>query len=173
MESINYQLQDIATEQRRYLDKLDFDPERLRQIEDRLAEIGVLERKYGSPLSKVFEYRSQIEEKLNTLSGIDERIETLREEIDTYTVRLNKIAAELSRRRRKAAGRLEQLMTSELNQLGMSKARFCCSITVGALQSHNYRGDEGGIDKVEFLFSANPGEPPRPPGRSAARDATV
>ncbi len=161
-ESVRYQLQEIAMENRRYLNDVEYDPAQLQLVEDRLAEIGGLERKYGSPLARVLDCRRQIISELENIGGVDERLEILSRELKTDAGELNQLAAGLSKRRLETGRRLKKLMSCELDQLGMQKAQFCCQLNSQPIQPDIYAGDDNGIDKVEFMFSANPGEPPRP-----------
>ncbi len=191
-ESVNCQLQDLAMEVNRYLGKVEHNPDRLQATEERLAEIEKLERKYGKPLGSVSAFRDQAALELQSIGQTDERIEQISQEQQVLTGQLNQLALELSARRKDTSQRLEGLMSAELNQLGMPKAQFLCSLSpvcsspihrghdspmnrgttiLGRGQGEEdgvYTGNSQGIDQVEFLFSANPGEPPRPLAKIAS-----
>ena len=159
--SAGYELEDVAGSVQKYLEGLSADPSRLDAISGRLAELKQLQRKYGPTLADVIVFAEQAEATLALLINLDEeigRIERRQEEDAAEVVRK---AGELSRKRKETARRLEQGMERELATLGFSQAVFRVAIT--GPEGANMAGMQStGRDAVEFLFSANPGEPPKP-----------
>jgi DNA repair protein RecN (Recombination protein N) len=173
LESIQCQLEDMAFSLRSYIERIEHDPERQQEIEDRLEEIEKLERKYGGSLIQVLDYRQQIENELQNLEQLDEQINSLSRETVSLTHRLNNLSAALSSKRKQVSKRIDRLMSRQLEQLGMEKNRFSTRITpINSKQEENptpqYNGNAKGIDQVEFLFSANVGEGVRPLARIAS-----
>jgi DNA repair protein RecN (Recombination protein N) len=162
LESLYYELEDISGQVSGYLDDLSYDPQRLEFIEERLAEITRVKRKYGANLGDVARYRQEAEEKLEHFEHSDEYIAQLKKEIVKLENDLIETARRLSAGRKEASGRLEGQVRGSLAALGMPKARFSVSLT----QKLSERGvpvcGASGIDRVEFLLSANAGEPLKP-----------
>ncbi len=158
-----------------YLHKLEADPHRLEEIEDRLALLDRLKRKYGKTIAELLDYQEQIRPRLQALENPAKREDELRRELETVRREYAAAAGELSARRKQAARKLEKLTRSELAQMGMEKARFEVSFTeVGEHHGEPLRpreedrGGARGIDQVEFLISPNPGEDLRPLERIAS-----
>ncbi|HOG18285.1 MAG TPA: DNA repair protein RecN [Syntrophales bacterium] len=168
-EALFYQLEEIAFALRRYLDKLSADPERLEAVEERLAVLGQLKRKYGPSLEDVLRCRKEMEEDLEGIASADETIGGLRREIAGLQDRLLAQAADLSRERKKAAKALKKAMEREIAQLNMAAARFEAFFPDPALGPEGVPvlGDKG-IDAPEFLLSANTGEALKPMSRIAS-----
>ncbi|MBI3813815.1 MAG: DNA repair protein RecN [Nitrospinae bacterium] len=137
-----FQIEDIALNIRDYMEKIEFNPDRLSGIDDRLAEISSLKRKYGSTIEDILKYRKQLDDDLITLSRSQERMDVLSAEIENLKKNLEKLSIDLAEGREKAAGRFESQMEKELKELKMDKVRF----------------------KVNFLYEPTPSPPPlRPP----------
>jgi DNA repair protein RecN (Recombination protein N) len=148
-------LEDAAISLRGYKDKHDLEPERLVEIEDRLDLIKKLEKKYGEGIEDIIRYRDEAEKELKGLELVDERLESVETELTTKEEMLISSAFSLSEKRKKIAKAIEEHVKNELKELAFDHAEFVIDINEEAISSH-------GLDKVEFLFSANPGEPPRP-----------
>jgi len=160
-------LEDLAYFLRDYLGKLQANPQRLEEIEDRLALLDRLKRKYGGALEDVFAYRERIARELGNLEHADERRGEVARELEEAAAGYRQAAEALSAQRRKAARKLEKLVRAEVAQLGMEKARFevrfAASAPRGAEESApSLSGTSRGIDDVEFVTSPNPGEDLRP-----------
>ncbi|MGH9325774.1 MAG: DNA repair protein RecN [Terriglobia bacterium] len=155
-------LEDLATFLRDYLGKLEADPERLEEIEDRLAHIDRLKRKYGKTIEEILAYSAQTEANLARLEHADERRTELTRELEEASAKYRRTAEAVSAQRRAAAKALEKSVRQELTQLGMEKTRFEIRFV-----PHG-EGGEKGIDTVEMLISPNPGEEPRPLARVAS-----
>ncbi|MFT8320662.1 MAG: DNA repair protein RecN [Bacillus sp. (in: firmicutes)] len=152
-----YILEDVSSKLRNSLDFLEYDPERLNQIEARLNEINGLKRKYGITVEEILEYAAKIEEELETLQNKETHIDKLEKELAGLHKDLIVEAHELTVLRKRAAERLTEDIHQELKELYMEKTVF----------EVRFRSDEekvtkNGIDEVEFYISTNPGEPLKP-----------
>jgi len=136
-------------------DKYNIDPEKLTEIEERLELIKRLERKYGEGIDTIFRYRVEAEKELKGLELSDERLDSIEAELKVKEEMLVNAARSLSEKRKKIARKIEELVENELRELAFGNAEFRIDISQEALTSH-------GLDRVEFMFSANPGEPPKP-----------
>jgi DNA repair protein RecN (Recombination protein N) len=149
---------DLARFLRGYLGKLDANPHRLEGIEDRLALLDRLKRKYGMSIPEILRYQEQIRTRLDVLDSPAKREDELRGELRKVRAEYSQAARELSARRRESARSLEKLTRAELTEMGMEKTRFEIRFTPLAEESGGARG----IDAVEFQISPNPGEDLRP-----------
>ncbi|MEW6001395.1 MAG: DNA repair protein RecN [Nitrospirota bacterium] len=155
-------IEDAAISLRQYRDKYYLDPERIESIEERLDLIKRLEKKYGDTIEAVLRYRDKAEEEIRNLERTDERFELIEIELKEKEKELFNEALSLSGKRKKVADRIEKLVNSELKELAFNKAVFRIDIRrEETITSY-------GFDKVEFLFTANPGEPPKPLSKIAS-----
>ena len=148
-------IEDAAISLRGYRDKHDLEPERLVEIEDRLDLIKKLEKKYGEGIEDIIRYRAEAEKELKGLELVDERLDSIEAELKIKEGMFLSSAISLSEKRKKIAKTIEERVKNELKELAFDHAEFVIDIKQEAISSL-------GLDKVEFLFSANPGEPPRP-----------
>ncbi len=162
LESLYYEVEDVFSVLSGYRDDLTYDPQRLEFIEDRLAELSRLKNKYGGRLQNVIHYKSEAVEKLAHYEHSDEYAVELGAEIKRLETDLVARSLELSNLRKEAGRKLEATVVQSLGELGMGKSRF----TVNLSQKLSERGvpvcGAFGIDRVEFLLSANQGEPLKP-----------
>ena len=174
-ESTLYELEDIAYQIRDYRDKIEFNPHRLSEVEERLDVIHRLKRKYGDSISDILAYQAQASQKLEDLQFGSERIEELKGQIHRVTQGAQKLAVELSKKRRETATQLESLIERELQTLGMEKAVF--QILVSPIESANgpleiegkrYELRTDGMDEIEFFISPNVGSEPKPLAKIAS-----
>ena len=147
-------LEDIAAFLRNYVGKLEANPARLEEIEDRLALIDRLKRKYGSSVEAILAYAAETRQNLASLEHADERREAVRKDLAKAAAEYRKAAEALSERRRDAARRMVKLVREELAQLGMEKTR----IEVHFANAPEGQGGATGIDEIEFHISPNVGE---------------
>ena len=150
-------IEDAAFELRDYRDRFDSDPEALERVEDRLALIEKLKRKYGETVEEVVAYGREVRGRLEELESSDAQIGELEQKQGELAARYEMLAQALSKKRRAAAARLQGRVEKELRSLAMEKARF----EIGFEEDDNH-WSAAGIDRVGFLVSANPGQPPRP-----------
>ncbi|MDN3016576.1 DNA repair protein RecN [Paenibacillus sp. BSR1-1] len=158
-----YQLEDAARSLRNELDVLEFDPQRLNEIEDRLNEINQLKRKYGKNINEIVEYAAKIEEEIETLQNKETHIEELEKELTSIKKDLSLEAKQLTELRKKWAEKLTKLIHKELKELYMAKTVF--EIRFEPDIEHF---SKTGVDHVQFYISTNPGEPLKPLSKVAS-----
>jgi DNA repair protein RecN (Recombination protein N) len=154
-------LDDLARALRDYLGKLDANPRRLDEIEDRLALVDRLKRKYGQTVEEVLAYGRKIREQLANLEHADRRRAQIGEELRQATAEYDRAAQTLSRDRRVAARKFEKRVHDELAQVGMEKTRFGAHFESGA---RGWRGTDG----IDLRISPNSGEEMRPLAKIAS-----
>lgn len=155
LESARIAIEDIGTRLRDYGDGIEASPERLAEVEDRLAALDRVKRKYGPTLEDAIALGTDLERKLNEMENKDEVLRKLRQQLSAAGEKYLETARGLSRRRYDAARKLEKLVESEINDLAM-KARFKVEVS-GTDEEINW--SSRGFDQVQYLISANPGEP--------------
>ena len=127
----------------------------LDEIEERLDLLYRLKRKYGSNIAEILAYYEKCKEELEAVEFSEEALLKISEQLTEALSELQKKGERLSRSRKKAAADLEKQIVSELSDLAMPSVRFVCDIS-------ETQPGKTGVDSVEFLMSANPGEPLRP-----------
>ncbi|MBF8722909.1 MULTISPECIES: DNA repair protein RecN [Pseudomonas] len=153
--SAQIQVEEAVGELNRFLDHFDADPMRLQALEERLDTIYTLARKHRVHPSELSHLQQRLMEELEGLNASDESIERLGEELAAYAQHYREKATELSGLRQQAAKQLATAVEQEIQRLGMPGGRFCIELTP-------YAGDElspHGLEVVELLVSANPGQP--------------
>ncbi|RHW41127.1 DNA repair protein RecN [Neobacillus notoginsengisoli] len=158
-----YALEDAAVTLRNNLDNLEYDPQRLNEIEDRLNEINQLKRKYGKTIPEILEYGEKIKVEIDALQNKETHIGNLEKELSILKKELTVKASELTKVRKKWAEKLTKLIHKELKDLYMAKTIFEIRFLKGG-QSYSKMG----MDKVEFFISTNPGEPLKPLSKVAS-----
>lgn len=153
---------DLSAGLTRYADRVDVDPRRLAELEERLGLIQSLKRKYGGTLAEVLRFGEEAAGKLARLEGREAELERLRAEARKAEADQWQAAQELSTLRRKAAPKLAREVVRELGELGFKQSRFDLSIQSLSREEALQGPQASGIDTVEFQFAPNPGEPPRP-----------
>jgi DNA repair protein RecN (Recombination protein N) len=168
IQSAYYQLEDAAYQTRDYRDSIEFNPDRLEEIEDRLALIAGLKRKYGSTIEEIIAYADQIRAQIELMENKDERITELKRTLEIVKPKLMQAAEQLSEARRMAGDRLAQEIEQQLKDLHMAHTRFYVELrrTEGANGEDSFT--RNGYDHAEFLISPNPGEPLRPLAKIAS-----
>lgn len=151
-----YSLEDAAHELKAFGESVDFDEGALNEIEERLELISRLKRKYGNTIPEILRFLENAEKELETIKLSDEKTEELNTELSALEEKLRGAGERLSNARKKAATELEGKIESSLHELNMEKARFCVKVE----KSEEFFA--GGMDRAEFLISANPGEPLKP-----------
>jgi len=158
VDSARITVEDAATTVRDYAGGVQASPERLAEIEDRLALLDRLKRKYGPTLDDVIRYGEEVAGKLNQMENKEEILRQLRAELAAAAAEYVKAAAILSKSRKEAARRLQTQVEAEINDLAM-KAKF--KIEVAGSEDEDY-WSENGSDQVAYMISTNPGEPMHP-----------
>ncbi len=166
IQSLAETLSEIVRDLRDYMEKVEFNPHRLEQVEERLDLLHNLKRKYGNSIENILAFAKDAAQKLETITHSAERITELEAEEKLSLEKLSQKAGELSRVRHAAAETLARSVEGELADLRMAGARF----TVDLRREPNSNGlavdnngervafNENGIDQVEFLIAPNPGE---------------
>jgi DNA repair protein RecN (Recombination protein N) len=162
--SAQIQVEEAVGELNRFLDHFDADPERQQSLEERLDTIYTLARKHRIQPSELAALQQQLFEELEGLNADDQASERLAEELAAYARHYQEKAAELSALRGKAAERLAKKVEKEMQTLGMPGGRF--SVQLQALEGAEPQAN--GLEIVEFLVSANPGQPLRPLAKVAS-----
>ncbi|KWT78174.1 DNA repair protein RecN [Candidatus Magnetominusculus xianensis] len=152
-------IKELSVMLRRYKDNIDFVPERLDTIETRLEAIRKLERKYGETVEVILNYRDSAVAELDELTAVNEKLDSIEAEIASARKRLEAAAEDISKQRAVTARRLESEIASTLKVLAMPKARLEISLTLNRNEDGSLKLLNDGADTVEFLFTANPGEP--------------
>lgn len=153
--SAQIQVEEAVGEINRFIDHFDADPQRQQQLEERLDSIYTLARKHRVHPSELANLQQSLLEEIEALNADDEAVERLTEELESYTRHYQTKAAELSKLRGKSAGKLAKAVEVEMQRLGMPGGRF--TIELHPLQAQDPQAN--GMEQVEFLVSANPGQP--------------
>lgn len=151
-----YVLQEAAFSLKNILDEMEFDPERLNEVEQRLALIQNMKRKYGHSLADILAYRDQIGKELETLENSDENIQKNEKRLKDLEKQLAEQAEKLTIIRKEYGVQLAEKIMTQLQELYMERATLIVQIT----PSHTF--DAMGSDEVVFYISTNVGEPPKP-----------
>ncbi len=162
LEEFYYLLQDKSAEISSYRDSLDFEPGLQEEVEERIYIINKLKSKYGNSIEEILSYLEQSREEKLMLDNSQERKETLQQETEKLLEEYSDLADRLSEKRKQGALILRDIVNKELIELNMPDIQF--EVLVEASQEAGILGQ----DKIEFLFSANPGEAMRPISRIAS-----
>ena len=157
LESARISVEDVGATLRDYAGGIHASPEHLAKVEDRLALLDRLKRKYGPSLDEVIQFRAEASRKLSEVENKDEILCKLRGQLAQAAEEYLRAAQALSKTRTAAARRLEKMVESEINDLAM-KSAFHIEITHCADESN---WSASGIDQVVYMISTNPGEPLR------------
>ena len=159
-DAIASQLEELAYALRPYASGVDASPERLQAVEDRLARLERLKRRYGPTLAEVINRRQQLLAEATQLEDGTEREDKLREQVVTTRDAYLEVATTLSARRRSHAPMLARTLERGLADLAMGRTRF--DVLLEQPPSDEQAWTDRGIDQGEFYFSANPGEDLKP-----------
>jgi DNA repair protein RecN (Recombination protein N) len=159
-----YQLEDIVHTLRDKLDELEYDPNRLNEIENRLNIIHQMKRKYGDSIEAILEYCAKIDDEIEMITNRESHIETLNKKLVSIEKDLLVEANHLTSLRKNAAEKLTEAIHKQLKDLYMDKTVF----EVKFFEQDNIEFQPDGIDKIEFYMSTNPGEPLKPLAKIAS-----
>jgi len=157
LEMARISVEDVGATIRDYAGGIHASPEHLAQVEDRLALLDRLKRKYGPTLDEVMQFGADVARKLSEVENKDEILRQLRSELGKAGAEYLRAARTLSKKRADAARRLEKLVEGEINDLAM-KSAFRIEIT-SSEEEGNWTGS--GIDQAVYMISTNSGEPLR------------
>jgi DNA repair protein RecN (Recombination protein N) len=176
-------LRDLQGELSHYVDKVDIDPARLQELEERLNLLHSLKRKYGATLAEVIAFGDEAKQKLQSLEQRDEELARLNAALAKLDAELLKTGKDLSARRKKVIPQLSKAVSKQLADLGFKQSRFDVAITtaeVGSSRcdvparaaaggtiaplnvSRTAQRASSGFDEIEFQFAPNLGEPAKP-----------
>ena len=167
-EGILYQLEDLARNLRRYRDEVEYAPEELEAVEERLDSIQNLKRKYGGSIAEILAFAEQAQRELESIGQTEAQTEAFTAREHALLEQLGAAGAMLSEARRVAAESLRAAIEGELAELNMGRARLLIDVQrVEAadgvpVDGRSYAFDATGIDRVQFLITPNPGEEPKP-----------
>lgn len=161
MLDLSYNLESYADEIRNAFDTLSYDPGDLEQIEERLDLLYKLSRKYGETEEEMLAYLEKARAELDEITFSEERVQKLDEERRETVRKIKALAVTLSNVRRQAGERFARQVEAELSYLDMPHVRFI-------VHHEQVKPGPNGADEIEFLISANPGEPPRPLAKIAS-----
>ena len=162
LQSCNIELQDIADEIASQSDSVEYNPERLSFVSERLGTIYSLQKKHHlSSVTELLELQASLEQKLNLITNSDELLAELQKKRDAKRAEAAAIADKLHKKRTDAAKTLQKQISTILQSLGMPNVQFQVDMQTGELNS-------AGIDTATFLFSANKNVPPQPLSKIAS-----
>jgi DNA repair protein RecN (Recombination protein N) len=161
-------LGELQTELSRYTDRVELDPARLRELEERLNLVHSLKRKYGATLAEIIAFGEDAARKLQSLEQRDEELNRLNAALAKLDSEILRAGQELSAQRRKLIPQFSKAVVKQLAALGFQQSKFDVAIET-ALPASSANGQSAiinrqstGLDQIEFQFAPNPGEPPRP-----------
>ena len=160
-QNLEYELQDCSAELSRTAELLDYDPAELEQIEDRLDFLYRLSLKYGETEEDMLSYLENCRAELQNIELSDERLAKLNEQYENAKEEAIRLAKLLSAQRKKAASRFIESVKKELQFLNMPGVSF-------EVEQERCPLNATGCDKIQFLLSTNPGEPPKPVAKIAS-----
>ena len=178
-ETIAVQAEELADSIRHYSEDLEVSPTRLEEVEERLALMTRLKKKYGNSIEKVLKFAEDAQQELEDIESSEERLVELQAEEEKALRSIGEKGSQLSENRRKAGEKLAKLIEAELAHLKMEGAKFAVSITQDEDEDGCYVGDERlafsrtGIDNLEFVMSANFGEMMKPVAKVASGGETA
>ncbi len=173
-ETALFQLEELARALRRYGEEVELDPGRQEVVEERLATIQALKRKYGDTIPDILVFADRVEADLKRVSRSEEEAEDLQAEEASLLVTMADVGQDLSHRRHAAASELEGEIERELRVLAMPDARFYVGMHWAddaqgvEIEGRRHGFDDSGLDQVGFLFAPNPGEERKPLARIAS-----
>jgi len=172
-------LTEVVHDLRDYLESIEFNPQRLDQVEERLALIQSLSRKYGDSIEAILTYAENARQEKEAITHAGERIQELEEEEAKLLLQLAQEGLKLSQKRREKAETLAQAIEKELETLQMTRARFRVDFKqrpdpqgVPLADGRCVAFDATGLERVEFLIAPNPGEGFKPLAKIASGGET-
>lgn len=168
-------LRELQAALSRYAEKVDVDPARLAELEERLDLIHSLKRKYGTTLAEVIAFGEEAKRKLQSLEGRDAELARLNAELEKFDAEILKAGELLSAKRKKIIPSLARAVGKQLEDLGFKQSRFDAALKSVAAEVTRLKSNEDqslltsaaaikqtGFDEIEFQFAPNPGEPAKP-----------
>jgi DNA repair protein RecN (Recombination protein N) len=163
-----------------YAEGLEFNPERLQEVEERLELISNLKRKYGDTIEQIVAFGERAQHELDEIGSWEVKTASLEKKEDALLRKIGALAVVLSAKRQEAGEQMARQIETELGDLRMTRARFGVALAQtdapdGVILPDERRVafDATGIDQIEFMVSANPGEPLKPLARVASGGETA
>ena len=170
-----YELEDVVESLRNYDQSLEFNPSRLEEIEDRLAEINELKRKYGNDIVEILRRREEIDKELEQLTSNEENMKALQDDLKKKETVLSTLGIQLAGKREAAAKNLSRSVEKELKELSMINVKLGVRFDYQAdpesfilFRKEKTKATLNGLGTLEFLFSSNQGEEMRPLAKIAS-----
>ena len=171
LKEVGYQFEDIVNEIVKYKDEINLDSQKLKEVESRLNLINSLKSKYGSTIEEILAYQQKIYQELEAIDYSEDKLEKLKEEINSLEDIISAISHHLNINRRKIAEDLQKMVVKELEDLNMKRCQF--KVSINAYEDDNgieidgtkYKIGPKGVDDIEFMISPNVGERLRPLAR--------
>jgi DNA repair protein RecN (Recombination protein N) len=179
LQGLSFQLSEISSRVQHYQDRLEHNPQRLDEVEERIELIIDLKRKYGSTIADILATRERAAAELDQISNSEERIAALEREQERLLHQVGELGEALSAARQESAQALSTAVEKHLAELYMEGARFAVSFEREPSEDGaygidgRYAFDRSGLDRAEFIISANPGEPLKPMARVASGGETA
>jgi DNA repair protein RecN (Recombination protein N) len=168
-ESARVIVEELSKHFRAYASRLDFRPERAEQVQNRIAQLSGLKKRFGRNGDEILGWKEQLSKQIEELETVEHSISGLEEQVAHLSAAFSSACQLLSDKRRKAAIRLEQEVPAILEQLGMGRSRFKVDLQYQSdpagdisLGEQRYSGDERGMDVAEFYIATNEGEDLKP-----------
>jgi len=162
LDSALIQVEEASTEMRHYLERVEVNPTRQQEVEERLSTIFEIARKHRIKPDEITTFHQALQQELASLSLTDEALEQLEKAVETTYIQLVECANKLSEKRRKGAKQLSKLVDQQLHSLGMPAASL--TVQLSPLE----RPTAHGMEDVEFLIVTNQGQPAKPLGKIAS-----
>ena len=159
------QVEELVWATRNYKEGFDYDPARLARIDERLALLQRLKKKYRESLEDLLARQARIQSELEELANLEERTQNLEQQVSQARQDTWALGRKLSDSRQAVAEKLEKRVATELAQLKMEKSHFHITVTTATQEE---QAGPNGLDQVEFTFCANPGESLQPLSRVAS-----
>ena len=166
MESLGYEIEEVAYDLSRMRDANEFDPQRSEVVEGRLDLIRRLERRFGPTLEDVLAAQEAMQDEFDRLSGLEDQVEQMGAEHKRLLAAYRQCARTLTQRRTELAHSFEAAMIEQLRELGMEKTVFQVAFAPRPQRQPMPQSD--GDDVIEFMISPNPGEPLKPLSKIAS-----
>ena len=155
LRSVKIEIDDISQTLSNKINEYEFNEYELNEIDSRLDKIKLLKSKYGASIEEILEYLSNSQERLNLLEDSSFVLQQLNEKLDNINKEIEQVCGDVSSIRQENAKQFSKLILDELKQLGMGNSSF-------KVNFEKIAPNKTGYDKIEFLFSANLGEPEKP-----------
>ncbi len=160
---------ELQTQLSRYAEKVDVDPARLQQLEERMDLLHSLKRKYGATLAEVIAFGDEAKRKLQSLESRDAELARLNVALEKLDAEILSAGKKLSAARKKVIPQLAKVVGKQLADLGFKQSKFDVAISVAGSSRCDDRTaqravptNSSGLDEIEFQFAPNPGEPAKP-----------